>query len=72
MIGIDYRQTVTRLERLSDDRCWRVWFTANVDFTKGNYLLLHDDGSVEHVHVGQNVERVLEVKPKDTGDNNGC
>ena len=56
---VDYDITVVGM--------WRVWINANIDFTAGTYLALHDNGCIERVTINPDgTEDTFLVKPEDT------
>lgn len=54
---------VIRIERLDDG--WRLWESANQDFTCGVFVRLNDDGSAERVYIDNTRDETFIIKQKD-------
>lgn len=54
---------VIRIERMHD--CWRLWESANQDFSCGTFVSVCDDGSAERVYVDNTREETFTIKQKD-------
>ena len=59
-IAVPPNTRVIRIARMPDH--WIVWLYANVDFTVGTFLELHDSGLIERVTIGEEEERRFTVR----------
>jgi len=71
-IGVPPNTRLLRIERVTPTRrmfhdpiggAWMVWISANIDFTRGTYILLNDDGTIDRVTVNPDgTEDVFAIK----------
>ena len=40
-----------RVERMHEEKHWRMWLAANSGYTQGTYIALCDDGTIQRRHI---------------------
>jgi hypothetical protein len=68
-VGLPHGVRIVRLERVLPtpelQGYWRVWHDSSKDGKCGNFMQLNDDGSVEHVHINNQMEHTFPIRDAD-------